>query len=78
MYFYNRELDLLQPFRLRWYKNTTALISYGVAIRYICCSPSDWCGMPERLPYSPMVLFKYTGYCHMLYMLQSFGLVWYA
>ena len=39
MYFYNRELDLLQPFRLRWYKNTTALISYGVAIRYICCSP---------------------------------------
>ena len=47
MYFYNRELDLLQPFRLRWFKNTTALISYGVAIRYICCSPSDWCGMPE-------------------------------
>ena len=77
MYFYNRELDLLQPFRLQWFKNTTALISYGVAICYICCSPSDWCGMPERPPYSPMVLFKYTGY-HTLYMLQSFGLVWYA
>ena len=51
MYFYNRELDLLQPFRLLMvlFKYTTALISYGVAIRYICCSPSDWCGMPERL-----------------------------
>ena len=82
MYFYNRELYLLQPFRLRWYYSKTQRINImalpyaiyvavlrtgdvclkgrhiarwcclntqGIAIRYICCSPSDWCCMPERL-----------------------------
>ncbi len=47
MCFYNRELDLLQPFRLRWYYSNTQRIN---------------------------IIWR----CHTLYMLQSFGLVWYA